>query len=181
MRSAQEKMAAGEWYSCLDPALDALRRTAREAVHQHNHMPPAGRETLSAPLRGLFAEHGPDCLIEAPFHASYGCHIHLGARVYINANCTILDSARVEIGDDTMIGSGAQLLCAQHHKDPVKRAAGQEIALPVTIGRNVWIGAGAIVMPGVTIGDAAIVAAGAVVTRDVAAGLTVAGVPARLL
>jgi len=103
------------------------------------------------------------------------------ARVYINANCTILDSARVEIGDDTMIGPGAQILCAQHHKDPVKRAAGQEIALPVTIGRNVWIGAGAIVMPGVTIGDAAIVAAGAVVTRDVAAGLTVAGVPARPL
>ncbi|OAN75426.1 maltose acetyltransferase [Sulfitobacter sp. EhC04] len=179
MQTAREKMAAGAWYSCLDAELDALRRTAREAVHQHNHMAPGARESLSAPLRGLFAAHGPDCLIEAPFHASYGCHIHLGARIYINAGCVILDSAQVVIGDDTMIGPGAQILCAQHHKDPVKRAEGLEIALPVTIGRNVWIGAGAIVMPGITIGETAIVGAGAVVTRDVAAGQTVTGVPAR--
>ncbi|QFT59746.1 Maltose O-acetyltransferase [Sulfitobacter sp. THAF37] len=174
-------MAAGDWYRCLDAELEVLRQTARRAIHAHNHRPPEARETLSPPLQGLFAEHGPDCLVEAPFHASYGCHIHLGARIYINANCTILDSARVEIGDDTMIGSGAQLICAQHHKDPVKRAAGVEIALPVRLGRQVWIGAGSIVMPGVTIGDAAIVGAGAVVTRDVAAGQTVVGAPARPL
>lgn len=179
MRTERQKMAAGDWYACLDAELDALRLTARAAIHAHNNLPPAARDTLSRPLRGLFASHGPDCMIEAPFHASYGCHIHLGARIYINANCTILDSARVMIGDDTMIGTGAQIICAQHHKDPAKRAAGLEIALPVTIGCNVWIGAGAIIMPGVTLGDGAIVGAGAVVTRDVPPGQTVIGVPAR--
>lgn len=152
---------------------------AREAVHAHNHMPPTDRQTLSAPLRDLFASHGANCMIEAPFHCSYGMNVHLGDAVYMNAGCTILDSAPVRIGSGTMIGPGAKILCAEHHKDPVKRAAGIEIALPVTLGRDVWIGAGAIVMPGVTIGDEAIVAAGAVVTRDVPKGAIVKGVPAR--
>jgi len=155
--------------------------TARRAVHAHNHLPPNQRPTLCAPLAGLFAAHGPDCLIEAPFHCSYGFNIHLGRAVYLNAGCTILDSARVVIGDGTMIGPRAQILCAEHHKDRDKRAAGIEIARPVTLGRDVWIGAGAIVMPGVTLGDGAIVGAGAVVTRDVGPGATVIGVPARVI
>lgn len=179
MTSERTKMAAGDWYTCLDDELEALRMQARRAVHAHNHLPPEERQTLSAPLSALFAAHGPDCLIEAPFHCSYGTHIHLGARIYLNAGCTILDSAAVHIGDDTMIGPGVQILCAEHHKDPVKRAAGLEIALPVTIGCNVWIGAGAIIMPGVSLGDQVIVAAGAVVTKDVSKGKTIKGVPAR--
>ncbi|WP_237267436.1 sugar O-acetyltransferase [Sulfitobacter alexandrii] len=181
MQTQRERMAAAAWYSCLDPELETLRGRARRAIHAHNRQPPAEPATMSAPLRALFAACGPDCLVEAPFHASYGCHIHLGARVYINANCVILDSARVEIGDGTMIGTGAQIICAQHHKDPAERARGMEIALPVTIGSDVWIGAGAIVMPGVTLGRGAIVGAGAVVTRDVAEGQTVVGAPARPL
>lgn len=179
MQSEREKMAAGVWYTCLDAELDALRHTARTAVHQHNNLPPLARETLSQPLRMLFATHGPDCLIEAPFHASYGCNIHLGARIYVNANCVILDSARVDIGDGTMIGPGVQIICAQHHKDREKRSQGLEIAFPVTIGADVWIGAGAIIMPGAALGDGVIVGAGAVVTRDVPSGQTVIGVPAR--
>ena len=181
MTSNRIKMEAGEWYSCLDPDLDVLRRTARRAVHTHNHLDPDQRETLSAPLKALFANPGTNCLIEAPFHCSYGYNIHLGEAVFINAGCVILDSARVEIGDRTMLGPRAQLLCAQHHKDPVKRGQGIEIARPVTLGADVWIGAGAIVMPGVRIGDGAIIGAGAVVTRDVAAGQTVVGVPARAM
>ena len=181
MTSNRAKMDAGEWYSCLDPDLDALRRNARLAVHAHNTLDPLARETLSAPLSGLFGSTGTNCLIEAPFHCSYGYNIHLGDAVFINAGCVILDSARVEIGDRTMLGPRAQLLCAEHHKDPVKRGQGIEIALPVTLGSDVWIGAGAIVMPGVQVGDGSIIGAGAVVTRDVAAGQTVVGVPARAL
>jgi maltose O-acetyltransferase len=179
MPSEREKMANGDWYTCLDAELDGLRQTARSAIHQHNTLPPAARETLCAPLRSLFASHGPDCLIEAPFHVSYGCNIHLGARIYINANCVILDSAQVMIGDGTLIGPGVQIICAQHHKDREKRSQGLEIAYPVSIGADVWIGAGAIIMPGVTLGDAVIVGAGAVVTKDVPAGQTVIGIPAR--
>lgn len=179
MTSEREKMAAGDWYCCLDPELETLRGAARQAVHAHNHLSPENRQGLSAPLRDLFAAAGRDCLIEAPFHCSYGINIHLGSGVYMNAGCVILDSAPVWIGDGTLIGPGAQLICAEHHKDTGKRRAGIEIALPVTLGRDVWIGAGAIVMPGVTIAEGAIVAAGAVVTRDVAAGDIVKGVPAR--
>lgn len=179
MQTEREKMEAGEWYTCLDDALEALRMVALTAVHAHNQLPPSKRRTLSAPLRDLFADPGIDCLIETPFHCSYGRHIHLGREVFINSGCVILDSATVRIGDGTMIGPGAQILCADHHRDPVKRRAGVEIARPVSVGADVWIGAGAIVMPGVTIGDRVIVGAGAVVTKDVPDGATVVGVPAR--
>jgi len=176
-----EKMAAGEWFSCLDPELDALRMAARHAVHAHIHLPPQDRQQLSAPLRGLFATSGPECLIEAPFHCSYGFNIHLGRAVYMNAGCVILDSARVEIADGCMLGPHVQIICAEHHKNRQKRNEGIEIAKPVRLGADVWIGAAAMVMSGVTIGDGAIVGAGAVVTKDVASGDTVIGVPARPL
>lgn len=181
MASELEKMAAGQWYSCLDDQLEALRMNARYAVFAHITLAPEDRQAESQPLADLFAHYGKDCMIEVPFHCSYGFNIHIGDAVYMNAGCIILDSARVIIGDGTMIGPRAQILCAEHHKDRDQRRAGIEIAKPVTIGVDVWIGAGAIIMPGVTIGDAAIVGAGAVVTRDVSAGQTVVGVPARPL
>lgn len=180
MITERDKMVAGDWYTCLDPELEGLRLAALEAVHAHNHLPPKERRTLSAPLRGLFAQAGPNCLIEAPFHCSYGINIHLGDAVFINSGCTILDSARVSIGNNTLIGTGAQVLCADHHRNIDKRRKGLEIAHPVTIGSDVWIGAGAIVLPGVTIGNGAIIGAGSVVTKDVAAGSTVVGAPARV-
>jgi maltose O-acetyltransferase len=174
-------MAAGEWYSCLDPELDALRLTAREAVHQHNTMPPAERADMAPALRALFGSVADDVVIEAPFHCSYGINIHLGARVFLNAGCTILDSGRVTIGEGTMLGPSVQIYCAEHHKDAALRAQGLEVARPVTIGADVWIGGGAIILGGVTIGAGAIVGAGSVVTKDVAAGAVVAGNPARAL
>lgn len=179
MPSEREKMEAGAWYSCLDAELEALRRVALDAVHAHNQLPPSARRTLSAPLHALFGDPGQDCLIEAPFHCSYGRNIHLGTEVFLNAGCVILDSAPVRIGNHTMIGPRAQILCADHHRDPVQRRAGIEIARPVTLGADVWIGAGAILMPGVTLADGAIVGAGAVVTGDVPAYTTVVGVPAK--
>ncbi|MCA1405714.1 sugar O-acetyltransferase [Ensifer sp. IC3342] len=178
--SEREKMAAGAWYCCLDPELDELRDRARKAVHQHNTVPPDKRGGLAPALRAIFADVAADVFVEAPFHCSYGMNITLGARVYLNAGCTILDSAPVVIGSDTMLGPGVQIYCAEHHKDPALRREGLEIARSVTIGENVWIGGGAIILAGVTIGDGAIVGAGSVVTRDVPAGVTVVGNPARV-
>ncbi|PDT03975.1 maltose acetyltransferase [Rhizobium chutanense] len=178
--SEREKMAAGEWYCCLDDALDLLRRQARLAVHAHNTLPPDQRGALAPALRALFAGTAQDVFIEAPFHCSYGINIVLGERVYFNAGCTILDSGRVTIGDRTMFGPGVQIYCAEHHRDAALRSQGIEIARPVTIGPDVWIGGGAIVLGGVTIGERAIVGAGAVVTKDVPAGVTVVGNPARI-
>ncbi|AFO87123.1 sugar O-acetyltransferase [Phaeobacter inhibens] len=180
-RSEQQKMQAGDWYCCLDSELSALRHQARLAVHQHNQRPPDPGESLSPSLAALFADHGQNCLIEAPFHCAYGINITLGHQVYLNAGCTILDTAPVRIGDRSMLGPNVQIYCAQHHKDKALRAKGLEIAHPVTLGSDVWIGGGAIILPGVSIGDGAIVGAGAVVTRDVEAGVTVVGNPARAL
>jgi maltose O-acetyltransferase len=174
-------MAAGEWYSCFDPELRAFQLRARNAVHQHNTMAPAERGAMAPALLSLFAEVGEGSFIEAPFHCAYGMNITLGRNVYLNAGCVILDTGTVRIGAHTMLGPGVHIYCAQHHKDPALRKAGLEIALPVFIGENVWIGGGAIIMPGVTIGDEAIIGAGAVVTRNVQPGTTVVGNPARLL
>jgi maltose O-acetyltransferase len=100
--------------------------------------------------------------------------------VFLNFNCVILDVVPVTIGDGTQIGTGVQILTADHPRDPAERATGVEWGVPITIGRNVWIGGGAIILPGVTIGDDALLGAGSVVTRDVPAGATVVGNPARV-
>ncbi|APG83043.1 nodulation protein L [Sinorhizobium americanum CCGM7] len=179
-KSEREKMAAGEWYTCVDPELDALRAAARRAVNQHNTMAPDERGRMAPPLEALFVAVAADAFVEAPFHCAYGMNITLGAGVYLNAGCTILDCASVVIGDGSMLGPGVHIYCAEHHKDVALRRAGLEIARPVTIGRDVWIGGGAIILAGVMIGDGAVVGAGAVVTKDVAPGATVVGNPARV-
>lgn len=177
----RQKMAAGQWYTCLDPELDGLRTAARNAVHQHNTMPPDERGAAAPLLRALFAQFAEGVFLEAPFHCGYGFNIRLGASVYVNAGCIILDSAPVTIGDHSMLGPDVQIYCAEHHKDRALRRAGLEIAKPVTIGKEVWIGGSAILLAGVTIGDGAIVGAGSVVTRDVPEGATVVGNPARMV
>ncbi len=178
MTSEREKMAAGAWYSCLDPELEEMRARARTAVHAHNMADPAQRGAMGAELRALMTV-APDVFIEAPFHCAYGVNIKLGKAVYLNAGCTILDTGSVSIGARTMLGPSVQIYCAEHHKDAALRAQGLEIAKPVTIGSNVWIGGAAIILGGITIGDGAIIGAGSVVTRDVLSGATVVGNPAR--
>ena len=177
--SERAKMDAGDWYCCIDPELDGMRERAYEAVHEHNMLPPRQRGNVGPALAALFAFIGREVRIEAPFHCAYGINIILGARVCLNAGCTILDSGTVRIGERCMLGPGVHIYCAEHHKDPVLRAEGMEIARPVEIGHDVWIGGGAIIIGGVTIGNGAIVGAGAVVTKSVPAGAIVAGNPAR--
>lgn len=178
--SNKAKMAAGEWYSCIDPELEAMRVLAHAAVHQHNTLPPHERGFVAPLLADLFADCPDSVLIEAPFHCAYGVNISFGQNVFLNAGCTILDTAPVRIGSGTMFGPQVQIYCADHHRDAELRIQGLERASPVTIGEKVWIGGGAIILPGITIGDEAIVGAGSVVTRDVAAGATVVGNPARI-
>ena len=177
----REKMLAGAMYCCLDGELDALRMAARRAVHEHATLDPDRRGAMGPGLRALLGGIGDGAFIEAPFHCTYGFNIALGDDVYINAGCAIVDSAAVTIGARSMLGPAVQVYCAERHKDPARRAEGLELARPVAIGSDVWIGGGAIVLPGVTIGDGAIVGAGSVVTRRVAPGSIVAGNPARPL
>jgi maltose O-acetyltransferase len=132
-------------------------------------------------LEERFAAVGKDALIRPPFFCDYGSNISLGAGAFLNYNCIILDVAPVRIGDGTAIGPGVQILASDHPRDPRLREQKVRFGKPVTIGANVWIGGGAIILPGVMIGDDAIVGAGSIVTRDVAAGVTVAGNPARAI
>lgn len=179
MKSELQKMASGEWYNCVDPELDVLRLAASEAIFEHNSLPPRQRGNIAPALRGLLGLAGQGVRIEAPFHCAYGFNIFLGDRVFLNASCVVLDTAPVHIGKATMLGPHVQIYCPEHHKGAAERRSGLEIGRPVTIGENAWIGGGAIILGGVTIGDNAIVGAGSVVTRDVPAGATVVGNPAR--
>jgi maltose O-acetyltransferase len=132
-------------------------------------------------LREAFARVGEGCTIRPPFYCDYGYNISLGDRVFLNFNCCILDVMPVAIGDGTEIGPAVQIMTADHPRDPELRRQGLEFGKPVTIGSNVWIGASAIILPGITVGNDVIIGAGSVVTRDVPAGATVAGNPARVL
>lgn len=179
--SEREKMAAGEWYTCIDPELEILRARAREAVHAHNILPPSQRGNIAPALADLFAEVATDAIVEAPFHCAYGFNIILGEGVFLNAGCTIIDTAPVRIGNSSMMGPNVQIYCAEHHRQAAQRRAGLEISKPVLIGENVWIGGGATILGGLEIGDDAIIGAGAVVTKNVPAQTTVMGNPARPL
>lgn len=177
-KSERQKMEAGEWYTCLDEELEALRVASRSAVHEHNMLSPQDRGAMGPKLRTLI--QAGSAIIEAPFHCAYGINIELGDQVFLNAGCTILDCAKVKIEDQCQFGPNVQIYCAEHHQDPFKRCVdGLEIARPVHIGKRVWIGGGAIILAGVTIGEGAVVGAGSVVTKDVEAGQIVVGNPAR--
>ena len=137
-------------------------------------------ESIRAHSLSLLACLLSTCLAAA-FHCDYGTNITMGKNVFLNFNCVILDVVSVSIGDGTAIGPGVQILTADHPRDPAVRATGAEFGRPISIGKNVWIGGGALILPGVTVGDNAIIGAGAVVTKDVPAGATAVGNPARVL
>lgn len=179
VRSEREKMAAGEWYRCIDDELEDLRGRARAAVHQHNSMAPDERGAIGPALTDLLGKVHAGVTIEAPFHCAYGFNIVLERDVFLNAGCVILDTATVSVGRGSLLGPGVHIYCPEHHGDPALRRDGLEIAKPVHIGADVWIGGRAVILGGVIVGDGAIVGAGSVVTRDVAPLATVVGNPAR--
>lgn len=177
----KEKMLAGELYHAGDPELQADAAAARAWMVRYNAslaLPPGERRVL---LREIMPVVGDGAVIRPPFHCDYGYNIHLGADVFLNFGCVILDVAAVTIGDGTQVGPAVQVYAADHPRDPAVRRTGAELGRPVTVGRNVWIGGGAILLPGVTVGDDAVIGAGAVVTRDVAPGATAVGNPARVV
>jgi maltose O-acetyltransferase len=179
MQTEKQKMLAGELYHAGDAELAADRSAASAWMVRYNAslaLASAERRTL---LRELFARVGEGAAIRPPFHCDYGYNIRLGAEVFLNFNCVILDVVAVDIGEGTQIGPAVQLLTADHPRDPTVRKTGVEFGRPILIGRNVWIGGGAIILPGISVGDNAVIGACAVVTRDVPADSTVVGNPAR--
>jgi maltose O-acetyltransferase len=180
-RSMLERMLAGDLYLADDPAIVAEQQQAFVLMERYNATP-AGegvrrRQLLEELLGGL----GEGTEIRSPFHVDYGSHITIGARCFANYGLVALDVAPIAIGDDVQIGPHVQLLTPTHPVEPGPRRDRWEAALPITIGDNVWLGGGAIVLPGVSIGDDTVVGAGAVVTRDLPAGVMAVGNPARVV
>ena len=177
--SQKSRMLAGELYNAQDAELQAEQLRAAQWMLRYNASGAHGAAVLLGMLREIMAEVGDGVVIRPPFSCDYGFNIHVGDGAYLNFNCVVLDVMPVHIGAGTLIGPNVQILTADHPRNALERAAGLEFGRSVAIGRNVWIGAGAMILPGVTVGDDAIIGAGSVVTRDVPAGVTVAGAPAR--
>lgn len=178
-RTEREKMLAGEIYNCLDPDLILEREQVKKQLWLFNQTEDfIERQAI---LQQLLGKVGQNAIIEPPFYCVYGKNIILGDQAYLNFSCTILDGNQVRIGSHAMVGPNVQFYTAAHELLAEPRNQGWEVAKPIEIKDNVWIGGSAILLPGVTVGLNAVVGAGAVVTRDVPANTVVAGNPARVI
>ena len=177
----KDRMLAGAPYRADDPELAALSAQAIALVGRYNDSFAATIAQREGMLREMLGKVGRGANVRPPFFCDYGFNIMLGDGVFMNFGCVILDVCAVTIGDLTQIGPGVQILAADHPREAAQRRAMLESGRPIRIGANVWIGGGAIILPGVTIGDDAIIGAGSIVTRDVPAGATVVGSPARII
>ncbi len=177
----KQRMLAGQLYWPADPELVAERRRARRLLHDFNRTGPDDLDRRRMILTDLFGRIGPRMEVEPPFYCDYGYNIVAGSNLYMNFGCVILDCAPVEIGDDVLFGPYAQIYAAYHPVEPNIRRTGRELAKPVRIGSNVWIGGGAIICQGVTIGDGSTIGAGTVVTRDIPSRVVAAGNPCRIV
>jgi maltose O-acetyltransferase len=176
----REKMLAGELYAPFDPELVQARRNARDLCQALNATNEAEGEQRRRILCQLFAAGGDTVWMQPPFFCDYGMNIELGERVFFNFNCIVLDVCRVRIGDYTLFGPAVQIYTPMHPMNAQLRRR-QEFGKPVEIGSDVWVGGGAIILPGVRIGSRAVIGAGSVVTRDVPQGVFAAGNPCRVL
>jgi len=177
----KERMRRGELYVYDDPDLEAEQLRAQELLDRYNATRFDEAELRDRLLRELLGEVGEHVVVRPPLRCDYGSYIAIGAGTFVNYDCVLLDVMPIRIGAACQLAPRVQLLTATHPLDPEPRRAGWESGAPITLGDNVWLGGGAIVLPGVTIGDDTVVGAGAVVARDLPAGVVAAGVPARVL
>ena len=178
----REKMHGGKLYRTDDEALMKEQATCLEKLYDYNHTRPSQAEMRTALLKEMFAEIGEGCYIEPPFHANWaGKFVRFGKNVYANFNLTLVDDTHVYIGDHVMIGPNVTISAAGHPIEPNLRREAIQFNMPVRIEENVWIGAGAILLPGVTIGKNSVIGAGSVVTRDIPENVVAVGVPCRVL
>jgi maltose O-acetyltransferase len=180
MRSERTKMLAGEMYDPFDPELVAGRMRARRLCRELNATDDADETGRRAILEQIFGAGGDTVWMQPPFFCDYGTNITLGQRVFFNFNCIVLDVCPVRIGEFTQFGPGAQVLTAMHPMDAARRRL-EEYGKPVEIGSDVWVGAGALILPGVRVGSRAVIGAGSVVTRDVPEGMFAVGNPCRVI
>jgi maltose O-acetyltransferase len=180
MRTELEKMLAGEAYHPMDPHLAAQRARARDLCQALNATREADVDERRRLLVEIFGTGGDTVWMQPPFYCDYGFNIELGERVFFNFNCVVLDVCQVSIGSYTLFGPAVQIYTATHPTDAQLRRR-EESGRPIEIGSDVWVGGGAIILPGVRIGSRAVIGAGSVVTRDVPEGVFAAGNPCRVV
>lgn len=180
--SDREKLHSGELYFPSDEEIMKEQRQCLELQYDYNATRPNEGEKRSALLKRMFAQIGEGCYIEPPLHANWGGHfVHFGKGVYANFNLTMVDDTHIYVGDYTMIGPNVTIATAGHPIWPELREQGYQYNMSVHIGKNCWIGAGALILPGVTIGDNTVIGAGSVVTKDIPARVVAVGNPCRVL
>lgn len=177
-----EKLHSGVLYLPDDDDIIDLQEKCLEKLYDFNMTRPREMEKRSAMLKDMFAEIGEECYIEPPLHANWGGHhVHFGNRVYANFNLTLVDDTHIYVGDCTMFAPNVTVATAGHPIAPCLRKYGIQYNAPVRIGKNCWIGAGALIMPGVTIGDNTVIGAGSVVTKNIPSNVVAVGNPCRVM
>jgi Acetyltransferase (isoleucine patch superfamily) len=179
-KSEYEKMLAGEFYDASDKQLVEKRVKARKWMHQYNqtNYDKSLREKL---LKELLGKQGKNADIQTPFFCDYGCHIEVGENFFANFNCVFLDCNYIKMGNNVFLGPNVQVYTAYHPVLASERIKGPELAAPISVGNNVWIGGSTIICPGVSIGENTTVGAGSVVTKDIPANVIAVGNPCRIL
>ena len=177
-----EKMHATMLYDPADGDIVEEQTACLDRLYDFNHTRPTEQDKRQALMKEMFAEIGENCYIEPPFHANWGGrHVHFGKNVYANFGLTMVDDTHIYVGDYTLFAPNVVVATAGHPIDPELRARGLQYNAAVHIGKNCWIGAGALIMPGVTIGDNTVIGAGSVVTHDIPAGVVAVGNPCRVM
>lgn len=179
--TTRERMQSGKLYFCTDEEIAKEQLECLEILYDYNHTRPSESQKREQILKNLLAEIGENCYIEPPLHANWGKYTHFGNNVYANFNLTLVDDTDIFVGDNVMFGPNVIIATAGHPVDPPLREKVAQFNIPVRIGKNVWIGAGAIVLPGVTIGDHSVIGAGSVVTKDIPPNVVAVGNPCRVL
>lgn len=182
MSKMKERMHTGEIYNPGDDEIMARQVKCLDRLYDFNMTRPTEQEKRQALMKEMFAELGKGVYIEPPFHANWGgAHCHFGDYVYANFNVTCVDDTHIYVGENTMLGPNVVLATAGHPILPELREKGYQYNMPIHIGKNCWLGAGVIVLPGVTIGDHSVIGAGSIVTRDIPANVVAVGNPCRVL
>lgn len=182
MSDMKEKMHNGELYLPGDEEIMRMQEKCLEKLYDFNRTRPSEYEKRMSMLREMFAEIGENCYIEPPFYANWGGkHIHFGNNVYCNFSVTMVDDTHIYVGDSTMIGPNVTIASAGHPILPELRKKAYQYNMPVRIGKNCWIGAGVVIVPGVTIGDNTVIGAGSVVNKDIPSDVIAVGNPCRVL
>lgn len=178
----KDKMHTGALYLPGDPEIQQEQLKRLDRLYDFNQTRPSEMEKRNFLLREMFYEIGEDCYIEPPLHSNFGGgHVHFGSHIYANFNLTLVDDTHIYVGDYTMFAPNVIVATAAHPVLPRLREQAYQYNAPVHIGRNCWIGAGAIILPGITIGENTVVGAGSVVTKDLPANVVAVGNPCRVL